>query len=313
MLDLAPGLSSHMRGTLQGAIQVRHALSSEDYDVAFFNTQVPAALADSRLWQRPFVIATDITPIQYDVMASKYGHVPDQIGPVANYKHRVNVAALRGAARVLPWSKWARDSLVSDYGVAADRVDIVPPGVDLGLWRAVRRRPEGPLRILFVGGDFERKGGATLLAAFRSLPSGMAELHLVTRATISSEEGVYLYNAMRPNSPELIALYHASHVFVLPTDAEAFGIAAIEASAAGLALITTAVGGLRDVVSDGRTGFFIPPRDPETLGERLRTLAGNPSLREMMGRAARARAEQLFSAQRNAARVIAHLRDVARI
>jgi glycosyltransferase involved in cell wall biosynthesis len=259
--------------------------------------------------RKPYVLATDITPIQYDGMSHLYGHETDKNGLLAIYKHKVNIGLLRGAARVLPWSRWTRDSLIRDYGVSAKRIDVVPPGVDLQLWKpANEQRRAGALRILFVGGDLYRKGGATLLEAFRSLPRGSAELHLVTRSQIAPEEGVQTYYTMHPNSPELIALYQSADVFVLPTEAEAFGIAAIEASAAGLAIIATAVGGLADVVSDGETGFLMQPRDTGGLCSLLGRLADNPELRARMGQAARQRAETHFDAQRNAARVIEHLR-----
>lgn len=309
LLTRLPGISNSLRGTLQGMIQVRRALSGGHYDVAFFNTQVPAALAARKVRRRPYVLASDITPIQYDGMSHLYGHQPDKAGLLASYKHRINVGLMRGAARILPWSHWTRDSLIRDYGVSAERIDVVPPGVDLQLWKpANTERRAGPLRILFVGGDLYRKGGATLLETFRMLPRGSAELHLVTRSQITPEEGVHTYYTMRPNSPELIALYQSADVFVLPTEAEAFGIAAIEASAAGLAIIATAVGGLADVVSDGETGFLVKPHDVTNLHALLGRLADKPELRVRMGRAARQRAETYFDAQRNAARVIEHLR-----
>lgn len=312
LLERIPGLPAGLRGTLQGMIQVRQAISKGAYDVAFFNTQVPAALAASQVQRRLYVLATDITPIQYDGMSHLYGHKADKAGILSNYKHRVNVALFRGAARILPWSHWTRDSLISDYGVEPGRIDVVPPGVDLQLWQpGERRQSERALQILFVGGDLYRKGGATLLEAFRSLPAGSAELHLVTRSPITPEAGVHPYYTMRPNSPELIALYQQADVFVLPTEAEAFGIAAIEASAAGLAIIATAVGGLADVVSEGKTGFLTRPRDVAGLRALLERLASDTALRERMGRAARERAEHLFDAQQNAATIIKHLRATA--
>lgn len=311
LLDLTPGLSTHVRGSLHGALQVRRALDTNTYDVAFFNTQVPAMMSAGQVKRRPYVISTDITPIQYDQMAHLYGHQPDSPGPIANFKYHVNVDVLRGAAHVLPWSNWTRNSLIHDYGVDPRRVEVVAPGVDLSQWTPYKRSGSSPLRILFVGGDLYRKGGITLLDAFRLLPKGAAELHLVTRTEIPPEAGVRTYYNMRPNDPDLITLYRASDVFVLPSKAEAFGIAAIEACAAGLAVITTTVGGLSDVVEDGRSGFVIPVGDSAALSDRLRSLINSPVLRAQMGQAARERAERLFNAQANAARIISHLRAAA--
>jgi glycosyltransferase involved in cell wall biosynthesis len=122
---------------------------------------------------------------------------------------------------------------------------------------------------------------------------------------------VRTYYTLQPNSPELIALYRASDVFALPTEAEPFGIAAAEACAAGIALITTSVGGLADIVADDENGFIVPPRDPAALRALLLLLAEDPARRVQMGRAARARAERSFDAEANAARVVGHLRAAA--
>lgn len=300
-------LPRHIRGTLCGRGQVRQGLARAARDVAFFNTQVPAVLGGQLTHQQPYIIATDLTPIQYDQMSRQYGHRPDHPGPLKAYKHRVNVAVLRGAARLLPWSTWARESLIKDYGVAPHQIEVVPPGVDLKQWMPGQQRTAGPLRILFVGGDLYRKGGEVLLQAFRTLPSGTAELVLVTRSIVAREAGIVSYHNLQPNSPELINLFQTSDVFVLPTEAEAFGIAVAEASAAGLPAIATPVGGLTDIVVDGETGFLIEPGDVYTLTERLRCLADNPELCRRLGWGARQRAETYFDAHRNAGRVVANL------
>lgn len=294
----------YVRGTLAGRAQVRQQLAHATSDVVFFNTQVPAVLGGRHTRRAPYVIATDITPLQYDQMSKHYGHAADRPGPLKRYKHQANVATLRGAAHLLPWSHWTRASLIVDYGIAPERITVVPPGVDLARWRPQPRAADGVLRILFVGGDFYRKGGETLLHAFRMLPRGAAELHLVTRTRIAPEHGVRLYHDFRPNDPALVALYQSADVFVLPSEAEAFGIAAAEAAAAGLPDIVTAVGGLTDIVVDGETGFLVTPGDATMLAARLRCLLDDPQRCRSMGLAARAHAERCFDAQRNAALVV---------
>lgn len=300
-----PELPHNLRGTFEGRSQVREALAATTSDVVFFNTQVPAVLGGSLTRRQPYVVATDITPIQYDQMCKHYNHAPDRHGPLKVYKHLRNLAMLRHAAHLLPWSSWTRNSLIRDYGVDPNQITVIAPGVDLNQWMPKQRQAEGPLRILFVGGDLYRKGGDLLLRAFRTLPCGTAELHLVTRTPIEPEEHVQVYHDLKPNDPALVALYQRADVFVLPSDAEAFGIAAAEACSAGLAVIATAVGGLTDIVIDGETGFLIPVGDQHVLSERLQMLLERQDLREQMGHAARLRAEALFDARRNADRVIA--------
>ena len=236
-------LPTGLRGTLVGRKQVEEGLSSTPYDIAVFNTQVPASLGFQWLNKMPYVVCTDITPIQFDKMGRHYGHEQDKIGFVADAKHRTNMRMFDNAKRILPWSNWTAKSLIEDYDVAPERIQVLPPGVDITTWKPDNNQRLSVLpRILFVGGDFERKGGNLLLEAFRKLPRNSAELHIVTQDKLTPEPGVMIYSNMRPNSLELTKLYQSCHIFCLPTHAEAFGIVAVEASAAGLPLVTSNVG-----------------------------------------------------------------------
>lgn len=308
--DRLPLLPDHWRGALVGRSQTRRGLSQHTYDVAFFHTQVPAALGGRLVSKRPYVLCTDITPVQYDQMAHYYNHKADGNGLLSHYKHRINVQLFHDAARVLSYSNWARDSLIYDYGVDSDNIEVVPPGVDIERWQPKNGADDSIFRILFIGYDLNRKGGNLLLEAFRALPPELAELVLVTRSFVPEERGVRLYNEMQPNSAELIALSQSSDVFVLPTKAEAFGIAAVEAGALGLPVIATTKGGLGDIVVDGETGFLIQPGDKQALVGRLRLLLEDATLRRYLGQAGRERVVKHFNARKNAAQVIEILEEV---
>ena len=150
------------------------------------------------------------------------------------------------------------------------------------------------------------------MEVFRSLPGGMAELILVTHSAIESSEGVTVYNDMKANTAELVALCQTCDVFVLPSKAEAFGIAAVEASALGLPVIGAKVGGLEDIVSNEENGYLVPPGDMAALAQRLLMLAENPSIRQAYGRASRKRAIMSFDARKNSSRLIDILHEVKR-
>jgi glycosyltransferase involved in cell wall biosynthesis len=299
-----PLLPQGLRGSLIGRRQVQRGLQVNPCEILYFNTQVPAALCNPQATGLPYLLATDITPLQYDRIAFAYGHNTDSRGPLGWYKHLINTRLLRKAARLLPWSSWTAESMVKDYGVDPQRVEVMPVGVDLEAWRPVSRSTHRAVRILFVGGDFERKGGKLLLEAFRSLPERSAELVLVTRTAVPPEQGVTVYNHILPNSLELKSLYQESDLFVLPSNAEAFGISAVEACASGLPVIATNTGGLAEIVLDQATGFLVPVGDFESMASKLRILVENVELRGQMGWAARRRAESLFDARKNAARLI---------
>lgn len=303
-------IGDQVRGALRGRRQIRTGLRNRRRHVTFFNTQVPAVLGGRAARRGPYVLCTDITPVQYDGMATAYGHEPDTGGLAATIKHAANRRVFRQAAHIVAWSRWVRSSLIADYQVDPDEVSVIPPGVDVSRWTPRNERRTGPLRILFVGGDLHRKGGGTLLSAFAALPPGTAELTLVTRSRHPQTPGVRVERGLTPNAPALIELYRSSDVFVLPSEAEAFGIAAVEAAAAGLPVIATPVGGLRDIVVDGETGYLISPADADALCHHLRGLAEDEHLRARLGATARARALVHFDADRNARAIIDLLRTV---
>jgi glycosyltransferase involved in cell wall biosynthesis len=99
-------------------------------------------------------------------------------------------------------------------------------------------------------------------------------------------------------------------ILVQPSLAEGFGMAALEAMAAGLPVVASSVGGLPELIEDGLTGYVVPPADPATLAARLRHLVLHADLREAMGAAGRARVQEHFSPQRMAAEIAAIYDDL---
>lgn len=308
-----PLLPRQLRGILSGRQQAIAGLRGQPNDLVFFNTQAPAALIGRALKAQPYILCTDITPLQYDAMSEHYAHRPDRNPLLKWYKHAVNCRRLQGAAHLVPWSHWVAHSLRSDYGVPPERITVVPPGVDLKRWQpGLPTERKRPIQILFVGGDFYRKGGDLLLQAFRALPPGVAELRLVTRTQLPAEAGVSVRNDLQPNAPALLTLYQTSDLFVLPTRAEAFGIAAVEAGAAGLPVIASNVGGVSDIVVHEETGLLMPPDDAPALQAALAQLIEQPTWRQHLGHQARARVEQEFDAHKNALRIHALMEECLR-
>lgn len=304
-------LSASVAAALAGRSEVRSGLRAASRDVAVFNTQVPAALGGRLARRRPYVVITDVTPVQYDAMAAGYQHRADVFAPARAFKHRLNRRVFQRAAACIAWSSWAARSITDDYGVPSERVHVIAPGVDVERWSPGNRLSDGLFRVLFVGGEFGRKGGEDLLAAFATLPVD-SEAVIVTRSQLPPTERVRVVSDLGPNDPRLIDLYRAADVFVLPTRAETFGIAAVEASAAGLPVVATAIGGLVDIVADGETGILVEPGDVVALSRALRRLHGDVGYRRKLGEAGRRRALEHFDAERNAVRTINVIRAAAR-
>lgn len=300
-------------GPLRGFLQSRAALRRGPFDALFFLTHNPAVLQQGAIGRTPTVLWTDVTPALLDAQASHYGHRLDSFGPLRSTKSALVRRTFHHAALCVAWSEWARKSFVDDYGVLARKTAVVPPGVDLSRWTLPERPPSGALpRLLFVGGDFERKGGDMLLDVFRSHFRGRAELDIVTRDRLAEENGVHVHRGLAAGSAPLLALYRAASAFVLPTRADCFSIASIEAMAMGLPVIVSSVGGIPEIVQQSITGFLIDPRDGRSLREAIASLLGEPARGTAMGLRGRGVVEETFDARKIAERLFSLLISVAR-
>jgi glycosyltransferase involved in cell wall biosynthesis len=293
---------------------VTAARAQTDFDALLYHTQVTALLSP-RQHGVPIVVSLDATPLNYDTVGAYYGHT--SAGPLEALKLRANRRAFAHAAALIVWRAWAKDSLVNDYGVPAEKVFVISPGVDLAQWPRVT--PEERLaasvgrlpRLLFVGGDFERKGGRLLLDCFERSLSGRCELDIVTQSALTPPPGVRLHTNVTPNSETLKRLYAEADVFVFPTLADCAPLAVPEAMAASLPVVTTRVGAIPEMIHDGATGLLVAPGDRDGLQDALDRLLSSPELRLKMGSAARATAERVDDAGHNATRVLEVLRSVS--
>lgn len=274
-------------------------------DALFFHTQVPAILAQRWLRKIPGIVSLDATPIQYDELGTFYKH---EQGPASleNLKWRLNRDCFRSARRLVAWSEWTKLGLVRDYEVPADKITVIPPGVNAQDWRRPTPRVPhaNPVKILFVGGDLERKGGLVLLEAFRALRHLGLELHLVTKDRPAPEPGVFVYNGLQANSQPLKDLYHSCDIFALPTFGDTFAMVLSEAGAAGMAIISTKMAAIPEFVRDGETGLTIPAGDAAALTQALRDLVTNPALRMSLGEGAMAHVARHYDAPTNAGRLL---------
>jgi glycosyltransferase involved in cell wall biosynthesis len=186
-------------------------------------------------------------------------------------------------------SENTRRSIIEDYGADPTRVQVIHAGVDR-LAEPTVQRPD-VRRVLFVGIDFERKGGPSLLHAFaqvvRAVPD--AELHIVGPRPGAPQPGVVWHGYVSSRSM-LAELYAGASLAVLPTRCDPFGLAVVEAMAHALPVIATDVDAMPEIIDDGVTGLLVRAGDNEALADRIVTLLRDPDRRAAMGVAAYARA-----------------------
>jgi glycosyltransferase involved in cell wall biosynthesis len=291
---------SRVPWTIHGSYLARRALASviDEVDGAFIHTMTLAPASIDLFLKKPVVISSDGPAMAKSGMREAYGDPMD--GALARLaKREVHRQVLKRAAGCVAWSNWAKESFVRDYGRRERDVAVIPPGVDLQLYAPGDRDHELP-RILFVGGAFLRKGGDLLLQVFRKHLRGRAELVLVTRDAVPTEPGVSVHRNLGNNSRELLHLYATCDVFVLPTRADCWSLVLTEALAAGMPVITTRVGGLAELVTEGKTGHLIDVDDEQALETALLSLALDRDKCRAMACSAREDAFARFQASANA-------------
>ena len=302
-----PGIRSNFALTASArAAAALYALRRRSgLDAAFLHSQSIGLFCLELMRRVPTLISSDATPANLDRMADGYAH--RVYGKrIEQFKHAWTKATIRSAHTLLGFSKWVIESYVSDYGAKPERTVVIPPGVDVRLWQPdpSKRANDGLTRILFVGGDVQRKGGDILLRWAQQTRHRDFEIHLVTRNRLPETPRVVVHNDISPNGPRLVDLAQRCDLFALPTRADCFSIACLEANATGLPAVITDVGGVGEIVRDGETGYLAPAGDETAFFERLDRLVGDDSLRARMGLAARSVIETRFDARANADAVI---------
>ncbi len=311
-----------LKASLRARDGLSDALRKRQLDALFLHTQTVALFAVPFMQRIPSVISLDATPLNYDAVGAEYGHQAGNVSWLERRKYQWNRRTFEVAHTLVTWCQWAKDSLVADYGIAPDKIQVIPPGVDLARWdfqdeRVDRTaRASGPLRLLFVGGDFPRKGGEYVLEAFQSGLALDCELDIVTKneeiaARLADNKNVRVHCGLTANSAPLRALFAQADVFVFPTLGDCLPIAVMEAMAAGLPVVTTDVGALREEVEDGVNGLIIPPRDPRAIVEAVQTLLHDEARRQAMGATGRRLAEAKFDACTNYNKILTLLKQIA--
>jgi glycosyltransferase involved in cell wall biosynthesis len=291
-----------------GSLLARKALARAGKVSGCFihTTTIALALVDS-FRRVPTILSTDGTPAGKRDMRITYG-----LNPESRLGRDAKAAIYRGvfgrAAGFVAWSNWTRGSFVEDYGCKEEDVAVIPPGVDVDQFKPGAREHEVP-RILFVGGDFVRKGGDLLVDVFRKRLKGKAELVLVTQGEIAEEPGISVYRDLGANSSKLRELYAGCDVFAMPTRADCYSLVCMEALAAGMPLVSTRVGGIPDLIREGETGHLIDRDDAGALGDALESLVASREKRAEMGPKCRAEALRRFDARENARRLFEFVRQ----
>jgi alpha-maltose-1-phosphate synthase len=302
-LDLQP-----LRAQLALSAWVRRRLPPliADADVVHLYTQNAGLTSVGLLKQRPCVVSLDTTNAR-NAYRLPY-RAPTRFTPLTiPMSMRAERRVFAAAHTVIANSRWAGESLIDDYGLAPDKVVIQPFGITAP---PARERPQssGRPQIIFIGRQFDRKGGPNLLEAWRRSVRNRADLVLVTMDQVEAEPGVTVIGDLRQGDERLWELLADASILAFPSTIDQAPNAVIEAMAAGRAVIAVPTAGIAEMVLDGVTGRHIPPDDVDALAAALDELVDDHERCAQMGRAGRARFDAVYDADRTTDALIEILR-----
>ena len=254
----------------------------------------------------------------------------EQLGGGYDFSCWVERTAIEMADAVIAVSEGTREDILRHFDVPKERVPVIYNGIDLAEYHRVETtgalekygvNPREPY-VLFVGRITRQKGIVHLVRAIEHMAPGFqvvlcagapdtpeiaAEMKAAVATAQAKRQGVVWLDQMVSN-PEKIELYSNAAVFCCPSIYEPFGIINLEAMACETAVVASSVGGMKEVIVHGETGYLVPLEQmaespfeavhPETfakdLAGRVNELMANAPLREQMGRAGRKRVEEHF-------------------
>lgn len=190
--------------------------------------------------------------------------------------------------------EFAARSVIEDYAIPPDRVECVHSGINIAFPDVLPARVNPHPRIVFVGVEWERKGGPEMIEAFRKIAGEFpgTELHVVGCDPGLSMDRVVIHG--RIPREEVGAHLAGADIFLMPSRSEPSAVAVVEAAAYGLPVVTTSVGANAERVLEGESGFLVPPRDPDAIAAALRKLLADSTLRQRFGERGRALVREHF-------------------
>ena len=217
-----------------------------------------------------------------------------------------------GALRIFTYSDFCKRSVCADYGVPAERVVVMYPGLNFQPKSVPSPRHEGSRRAIFVGYDFKRKGGEVLLKAWplvrRRLPS--AELLIIgpPANSITPVEGVVVIGPV-PSPAQMSEYYASADLFCMPSLFEAYGHVFLEAMSHGLPCVGADSCAMPEIIQPGVNGLLATPGDAENLADCLTAILSDHIYRDSLSEGAVATAAGWNTWDQAASRMVDTLRS----
>jgi glycosyltransferase involved in cell wall biosynthesis len=244
------------------------------------------------------------TDAEFDSYVDAYYSAVER-GALANFDDgaRQEAAALTNCSMAIYASAWAARHVAARWPQFVDKLAVIPFGENLekvpsraDVDAAIAAKDMSECRLLFIGVDWRRKGGDRAVEFHAALceagcPSRLTIIGPAVQPDLEGLPGVVQLGFLRKDDAtdaEVIGReLHRAHFLILPSRAEALGIVLVEAAAYGTPAITTAVGGIPEIIDDGVNGIVDDFADPVALAVRIKKIIGCKNLYTSMAKRSR--------------------------
>lgn len=212
----------------------------------------------------------------------------------------LETAFYRNARQVFTGGNYVKPHLVNEYGVDPKRIVVAGGGVHpFYLDHIAQDIPRlWQNNLIFVGWDFGMKGGKDLLVAFSKIRAKRPETTLTVVGPDASQhvaqDGV-IWKGPVQSKAELISLYRASDLFIMPSLRDSFGFVFLEAMSQGVPCVGANLNAMPEIVQHGQTGYIVPLHDPSALAQTILDYYAEPANRMRMGHAAQERVLKYYT------------------
>ncbi|MDQ6762318.1 MAG: glycosyltransferase family 4 protein [Bacteroidota bacterium] len=248
------------------AIVLKKKMKGQRYDFLF----APAAASELALLHTklPVIYFNDAT---FKAYSETYEKEFKNLNSFSRWEgNKLENAALKKSSLIIFTSNWAALSAINDYKAPVNKVEVMLMGANIDFVpdRKIifEKEKNNILTLVFLGVDWERKGGAIAFDTLVSLHASGIQAKLIVCGVTPPSNFVHSYMKVIPfldkNKPEdyekFVALLSSAHFLIMPTRADCSLLVNAEANAYGVPTITTNIGGVSDVVKNGINGYSLP-------------------------------------------------------
>lgn len=311
----------------KAAKKILETFESEKVDIIHNTSDYNGIVISSKQKKTP-VIATIHHPYAqerriYRANTNNREYVKYVLQRKINYLEFNSKILCKRADKLIAVSNYTARSVIEEYGIQPTKISVIPNAVDINIFNPDIDGTEFRKKlnigsekvILFVGRLDFQKGIEYLISAFSKIILDFPEVKLIVvgdgplknhvRAVISKYNlsgSIFLLG--RVDVKDLPDIYAACDLFVVPSLMEGFGIVYLEAMACGKACIGTNIGGVEDVIADGRTGLLVPPADPKSIYLAIKSLLSDEDTLMRFGKEGRKRVLENFTWEKVAAQTL---------